>query len=210
MTEILRAYSHPLISRHAFLAELQWHQDHDRIVAGAYGTGTDDTFRGCAVGCSLHSIKKIAQIKGPFGYSDHTQYPVYLGIPEVLARLQDQIFENLPADLRGTFPIRFSAAIQQDADLSGVWPKFAARILREIVIPTIRPEFDYVRVVVARVAAGWETNWADDTPSAAWNAAESAATSAARSAARSAAYQKMADILCEELALAPVKEICGK
>ena len=248
--ELTRAYTHPQITRDAFLAELRWHQDHDRIVSGTYGDGTPDAnFKACAVGCSLHSVKKLLHVKGKFDYGDHAQYPVYLGIPQILAKTQDRVFEGLRGTKQTEFPLRFSAAIQTGADLSGVWPKFMARVLREIALPAVSEKHSKSRVAVARVAAGLETGWLNDSPqearSAAYAAADAAyaaayaddaayaaadaasaaasaasaadaaaaadaasaasAASAADAAARTSAYEKMAHILCDEMAAAPVE-----
>ena len=184
------AYTHPKITRAAFLAELQWHQDQDRIISGTYEDGTDKTFRGCAVGCSLHSVKRVLKIRSRIAYGDHAQYETYLGIPQILARTQDRVFEGLRGETQKQFPLRFSAAIQERADLSGVWPKFMTRVLREIALPAVSDKHSNVRTAIARVAAGLETGWANDTPQPARIEAQSAyaAASAAYAAAAYAAY----------------------
>ena len=138
-------------------------------------------------------------------HSDHAALAAQVGVPEVLEHLQDRIFEGLPIELAREWPLRFARAIPDGADLSGVWPKFAVAILRNLP-PT--PDYPDVTAAVARVAAGWETGWTDDGPSArsaAWSAAWSAAESA-RSAAESAAYVWMADTLERLLSEAPVPE----
>ena len=70
-----------------YMNSVREHRLADEIVKGQYWKEG----KGCAVGCTLHS-------------GDHSKYPVLLGIPIVLARLQDGIFEGLPNALAMTWP----------------------------------------------------------------------------------------------------------
>ena len=94
------------------LIQLQAHYEADEIIKGRYW----ENGKGCAVGCTIHS-------------SDHSEYEPRFGIPQILARLEDGIFENLPNDLAKKWPIRFIKAIKPGADLSTAWPKFAVFLL---------------------------------------------------------------------------------
>ena len=170
--------AHPAITKPAFVEMMQAHREADRIVQGAYW----DDGRGCAVGCGVHSCMALAGEE--IGHGDHGRLAELLGVDPRLMHLQDRIFEGLPSDEAREWPLALAAAIPEGADLSGVWPQFAARMLRRIKVPDGYPD---VAAAVARVAAGWETGWADDDPSAAGSAAASAAESA-ESAARSAAW----------------------
>ena len=180
------AYSHPLVTREAFLAELQRHADADQIVKGQYWKDG----RGCAVGCSLNSISRLL-VDGSVPRDDHERLAEILGTPPQLAYLEDTIFEGLPVALARQWPMRFSNAIQQNADLSNVWPQFAAWMLREIALPAAlgRPNCE---AAIERVARGYETGWQSDTARAA--------------DAAYAAYTKMADKLVELIAAAPIGE----
>ena len=208
----MRAYRmHEAVTKAAFVEVMEGHRGADRIVQGQYWDGG----RGCAVGCGLHTVRALTGLD--LAHSDHAALAAQVGVPEVLEHLQDRIFEGLPIELAREWPLRFARAIPDGADLSGVWSKFAVAILRNLP-PT--PDYPDVTAAVARVAAGWETGWTDDGPSArsaAWSAAESAARSAAesaawsaaesaRSAAESAAYVWMADTLERLLSEAPVPE----
>jgi hypothetical protein len=205
----LLAYSHPSISKELFVAEIEAHTAADRFVQGSYGNDSDETFRGCAVGCSLETVNR--KLKNTHvSTSDHGAYETYLGIPRVLAKLEDRIFEGLPIAEAKAWPLRFSSAIPQGADLSSVWNEFCPWMLREIVLPTVSDQFPDVRTALERVIKGYETNWQNDAARAAAYAATDAAAAAARAAAdaayaaRAAAYRKMADKLCELLAAAPI------
>ena len=98
-----------------FLARIATHRAADEIRHGYYW----ENGKGCAVGCTLHS-------------SSHTAYETKLGIPYVLAHLEDDIFEGLPSPEDQQWPQAFLAAIPVGADLSLVWPRFFLRIATDI------------------------------------------------------------------------------
>ena len=95
-----------------YLARVRDHRKADRLIQGTgweYG-------RGCAVGCTLEAY-------------DHNRYPIELGIPVELARLEDGIFEGLARSDAMDWPEAFLDAIPVGADLSLVWPRFAHWLL---------------------------------------------------------------------------------
>ena len=169
----------------AQLAQLARHRAADELVQG-YGYWTDG--KGCAVGCTLHS-------------GDHMEYETRFGIPVMLARLEDCIFEGLPVAAARAWPERLMSAIEPGADLSRIGWQFLHWLITDEAInpgishPTVR---DAVRrcadMIVPLTKGGTDDQsaaWsaaASATWSAAWSAAASAAASAARSAARSAAW----------------------
>jgi len=97
-----------------YLARVRNHQKADEIVKGQYW----ENGKGCAVGCTVHS-------------NQHSAYEDELGIPRILAMLEDGIFENIPNDLAQKWPERFLKAIKVGVDLSMVWPKFAVWMLTD-------------------------------------------------------------------------------
>ena len=99
-----------------YLARVRDHRKQDQIRRGFYWEERDGVFRGCAVGCTLHS-------------SNHYAYETELGIPAQLAYLEDGIFENLPGDRHLDWPLQFLEAIPVGADLHKVWWEFMAWIL---------------------------------------------------------------------------------
>lgn len=103
----LTAYHGSQAKKDAILAQLQAHHDADEIIQGVgweYG-------KGCAVGCTLHAY-------------DHAIYEGRFGIPQMLAELEDAIFESLPDEQAKEWPLRFMGAIEPGADLSRVGWKF--------------------------------------------------------------------------------------
>jgi len=99
-----------------YLDRIKLHQELDEIHQGEYVNEKEKKY--CAVGCTLHS-------------SNHQSYETELGIPVILARLEDKIFEGLPKHRMKTWPYEFISVIKIGADLSGVWPKFAVWLLTD-------------------------------------------------------------------------------
>lgn len=98
--------SAPLIAYHgdpevkaAILAQLKRHRAADEIVKGQYWCDG----KGCAVGCTIYS-------------GHHAEYEPRFGIPQMLACLEDQIFDGLPNHEAQDWPIAFMAAIEPGAD----------------------------------------------------------------------------------------------
>ena len=75
------------------MAELKYHLDNDEITKGEYW----EKGKGCAVGCLLKS-------------GNHREYEVKFGIPVLLARLEDTLFEGLESKASKLWPQRFMGA----------------------------------------------------------------------------------------------------
>ena len=120
------AFNNDLQLKTDLLKQIILHREQDRIVSGSYGNFSDENFKGCAVGCSLHSYGIIKGIK--IDTAKHSNYELF-GIPRVLARLEDSIFESLPEKQQQLWPKQFMSAINVGADLSTVWPQFAVWLL---------------------------------------------------------------------------------
>lgn len=103
----LLAFHSELKIKTAYLQRVKDHAEADEIIKGVYWRGG----KGCAVGCTIHSDK-------------HNAYETELGIPEMLARLEDRIFEGSSEKYAKTWPERFLKAIKPGADLSKVGWKF--------------------------------------------------------------------------------------
>jgi hypothetical protein len=103
-------------------------------------------------------------------------YEGELGIPRVLARLADQLFEGMSAEARRSWTVRFAEAVPVGADLSSVWGRFALRLLsdpeRGVAVharPHVRPAVERVGALYARQVAGETIPWQE------WKAAADAA-----------------------------------
>ena len=172
-TQTLRAFHNDPAVKIKYLARVDDHIAADDLVRGA--TGRDG--KGCAVWCTLDAY-------------DHSRYPVELGIPEWLAKVEDTLFEGMSVEKSKTWPRDFLNAIELGVDLERAKAPFLLVVLRSTLRNfdhTDNPEF---AAAVQGAIALWERSdvgtpdWesaARSAESAAWSAA-----SAARSAARSA------------------------
>lgn len=210
----LRAFHGDPAIKATFLARVQAHRLADDIQHGFYW----EDGKGCAVGCTVHTEEY-----------PHAAYESQLGIPRIIARLEDRIFEGMENGQSQEWPERFLAAIPVGADLSLVWPRFVMWLLVDEqggVIRHARTD-DKVRASIRTVAALYQrlidgTNipsrdeWQDASDGSwrAWRYAAAVADAAAAAAAdavwrRSYAdsYSRMADKLEELLRAAPVSEV---
>jgi hypothetical protein len=167
------------------LAEIQRHRKQDQIIQGSYGEGDDAEWKGCAVGCSIHSLNKIRNKTKDV--STHSVYETEFGIPAILAYLEDGIFEGLPQKEAVEFPAAFIQAVPVGVDLSKVVHRFLAWMLDDPEQGVIRFADDAGKISIHAVAELHRQEAISTVTKAAWSAARSAAESAARSAAWSAA-----------------------
>lgn len=190
-----------------YVARLAAHAAADEIV---HGIGWEHG-KGCAVGCTLHQY-------------NHAAYETELGIPRVLAHLEDRIFEGLGNGSAKAFPGRFLSAIPVGADLSLVWPRFAVWLLIDeehgVVRHTKKGSAQYVAIhrvaeLYQRAIDGYDVAKSEFAAArtvahqayadvAAYAAAD-AAYHSARQAAREKSFKAQADKLVELLAQAPIR-----
>lgn len=104
----MKAFHNDPKIKEKYLARVIEHRKADDIEKGIYW----ENGKGCAVGCTIHG-------------HEHKKYEIELGIPRLLAFLEDNIFENLPNDRAKLWPEQFLSAIEPVADLSKVWEKFS-------------------------------------------------------------------------------------
>lgn len=133
-TRRLIAYHGNQWEKDAILAQLRAHRAADEITQGQYW----EDGKGCAVGCTLHG-------------DDHSEYESRFGIPQMLAHLEDHIFEGLPPSVAVDWPVRLMDAIVPGADLSRVGWQFLHWLLTD---ETINPGINHpiVRNVVRQSA----------------------------------------------------------
>ena len=189
-----------------YLSRVRKHRKADELIHGTYW----EKGKGCAVGCTVHS-------------GNHGDYETQLGIPRILARLEDGIFESLSNGKAQEWPERFLSAIKPGADLSLVWPKFAVWMLVDAkcgVLQFARNEI--TKKAIQDVADAYQgvangntdnVDWgklraaayaADAADAAAYaadaaNAAANAADAAAYAAARAKAMAECAKIVRREI-----------
>lgn len=99
-----------------YLSRVIAHRKEDSIIQGL-GWEND---KGCAVGCTLENY-------------DPSRYPIELGLPEWLARLEDIIFEKLPNELAIEWPEKFLFSIPVGIDVEKVKHKLSAHRLENLI-----------------------------------------------------------------------------
>jgi hypothetical protein len=176
------------------------HRAADEIVQGHYW----ENGKGCAVGCTLETIRVMKGIDN-IDHSSHRTAENETGIPQILWRLEDRIFEGLPNALAKEWPEQFTSAIRPGSDLAMIWPRFALWILTE-ELPQYVTKLPKAAAAIADVAELYK-EWCDTckNPTAkrwlkarknaayAADAAYAAAADAAASAAATATAATAAD-----------------
>jgi hypothetical protein len=170
-----------------YLARLKAHHEADEIIQG---TGWENG-HGCAVGCTLNRY-------------NHSAYEDELGLPQWLARLEDKIFEGLPAGNAQRFAVDFLEAVPVGADVENVrWRLASQRHTRDRDRLLSNPE-PYAKQCVAAldlVIAYCDSERKTEAEAAAAAAESAAAESAA--AARSDHFKWEAETLLALLRNAP-------
>lgn len=113
-TNMLLAFHGDQQVKDHYLARVRAHEAADEIIHGFYW----QEGKGCAVGCTVHS-------------DDHLAFERELGIPRMLAKLEDRLFEGQSNGNSKTFPRRFLECIPVGADLSCVGWQFLHWLLTE-------------------------------------------------------------------------------
>ena len=120
------AYHNDPALKSAILLKLHAHAEADEFIKGKYW----ENGKGCAVGCTIES-------------GEHVEYEKRFGIPQMLARLEDCIFEGLPNGDAKLWPEQFMGAIKPGSDLSRVGWQFLHWILTD---STLNPGIEHVLV----------------------------------------------------------------
>src|SRR5579859_8100372 len=152
-----------------YLKRVQKHYELDEIIQGIYWQNG----KGCAVGCTVEKNS-----------NSHEAMEKELGIPQMVSRLEDRIFEGLSNGDAKKFPLRFLKAIKPGADLSKVGYKFQIWLLVDKhngVIQWANEETKKIILEIAKLQKALSEGKEID-PVAAWSAAWSADWSAAWSA----------------------------
>lgn len=191
MTKQILSYHSDAAFKRRFVRQIDAHKRADSIVQGLFGR-MNGKFRGCAVGCSIHSLDRIDGRKtkrDETEYGDHSLLSKRLGIPLELAYLEDRIFERLPMALAKEWPGKFSRAIPVGRDLANVWPGFAIWLLTDEKFGVLQYATGAAAKAIEDVAALYRRELLRDKPTREeWIAARNAADAAADAAAHAAAY----------------------
>ena len=144
---MLAFHNDPALKEQVYATVLA-HREADKLVKGQYW----ERGKGCAVGCTLEGVKQARGLK-TIKHGSHALYESELGIPRILAYLEDRIFERLPNEDSQRWPERFITAIAPGADLALVWPRFALWLLAEELPGKVSDKFPKSTAALADVAA---------------------------------------------------------
>ena len=177
MPTLLRAFHNKPTIKRTYLARVKAHAKADEIIHGTYW----EDGKGCAVGCTIHG-------------SDHGKYETELGIPRILAKLEDVLFERMGNGHAKEFPLQFLSAIKVGADLSMVWPRFAHWMLLDPEHGVIRfAKKEKTKAAIQRVGELYGLQVAGKEPTKQeWKDAYAAAYAAAYADAAAAARSQYA------------------
>lgn len=114
------------------------------------------------------------------GNNDYSEYETRFGIPQILARLEDEIFHGLLKEEAKIWPISFMGAIPVGADLSDIWRQFAIIILSDPekgVLKLTNPNSQQ-NLAISKVIELYQTNSKDEV---AWSETMKAAEEVGKS-----------------------------
>jgi hypothetical protein len=183
----LQAYNNDAVFREQVLAEIKRHEDMDAFVDKTYGRYDSDTFRGCAIGCTINSLNLVTGKN--MSYNSHADVAELLCVPIELCRLVDGVFESMPSDERRFFTRRVWSAIRTGADTTDVTRKFLIFVLQltlENLAGNTYEKIDDVRAALRGSIAALNGEGE-------WKAAYSAASYAAKVAGGYAARVSISD-----------------
>jgi hypothetical protein len=186
---MLKAFHNDPAIKAKYLSRVDDHAAADRLIRGVgWSDDGDGIFKGCAVGCTLEAY-------------DHSRYPVELGIPEWLARVEDTLFEGMTLERSRTWPHDFLAVINVGADLSKAEAPFVLACLNSTLaslnsVTLEAVDQDIVKLIqeaTAAVSSAIELWSRSDHYSLEWEADRAALADLAALAAR-AARAALADL----------------
>jgi hypothetical protein len=180
----MQAFHNDPAIKEKYLSRVRQHIAADNLIRGI---GWKDG-KGCAVGCTLESY-------------EHAQYPIELGIPEWLGRIEDDLFEGMSIEKSETWPEKFLDAIPvglDDAEFLRVKAQFFLVVLNSALETFDHEKFPDVKAAIEGSILLWKrddfwtTEWLKAAGAAAWAATRAARAiwgagpTAARTAARAA------------------------
>ena len=171
----LQAFHGQAAIKEKYVNRIRAHMAADTLIRGV---GWEDG-KGCAVGCTLETY-------------DHSRYPVELGVPEWLARVEDKVFENMSIEKSRTWPLDFLSAIEPGADLERIKGLFLIVILKSALETFDHIKFPQVKDVIGSSLALWQRSdintseylsATEEVLKTAWPAAEAGSEGSTRAAA---------------------------
>ncbi len=151
----MQTYQNDPALKASFLAEIGKHEELDAFLKGTYSTTDKTAFRGCAIGCSIHSLNALQGKPQKGEFADHDRVAADLGWPLWLAYLEDNVFESLPDELSKTWPRRLAEAVPVGAVIDD-------SVLAKIMVWSLTAErFGVIHATDDAEVKGWITTIAE-------------------------------------------------
>lgn len=160
-----------------YIDRIKHHMEMDNLIKGQYWD--ESKGKGCAIGCILNGDHN--------GNWWHQEYENQLGIPWIVGRLVDEIFEKLPFERSKVWTLEVHEAIEVGADLSDVWPQFAVWLLVDEKYGVINFAKDEKTSIIIQHVADLYKRYADVSKDE-WTKARDNAYAAAAAYSDTAAY----------------------
>ena len=151
------------------------HQAADEYAAGNYWEG-NGRGTGCSVGCTVHDAIALGVLPKGTDHGSHAELAAATGMPEMLWRLADYIFEGLPQSARREWTPRLLRAAAGCPDIDRVPARIMYRCAMRLADEAIRPD---VRESALTNAQLWLRRATCDEPTQSeWDAARQQAYAA--------------------------------
>jgi len=111
MSKLLSFHNDPAV-KEKYVSRLEEHRKLEHLIQGTGWETYNGSPKGCAVGCTLESY-------------NHDRYETEIGLPEWLARLEDQLFEKLPKKEAEQFAVDLLNVIPVGVDVEPVRHRLA-------------------------------------------------------------------------------------
>jgi len=184
--KLISYHGDPKIKEKA-ISEMKRHQAMDNLIRGTYFD--PEQHKGCAVTCTMYSPDEF--LLDINTHDVHARYETKLGIPRIIAALEDLIFEKLPLKEAKKFPLMFLEAIPVGVSLENVWKHFMAWLLTDPKDGVIRfAKTDLQKAAINNISAAFSKSIknADSVTSTEWKILRAAAAAAYDADAAAAAY----------------------
>ena len=203
----MQAYNNNPQFREQVLQEIKRHEELDAFIKGTYGDGESGTFKGCAIGCTVHSLNLVN--KTNFSFNSHESVAEALSVDVELCYLVDHVFENIATERRRTFTYQVWSSIATGVNTADVARKVKIWILEYTLqglenntYEAIDDVFSAVLGVITALKTGENLAAARATAIAAaawaaWAATATTATATATTATRAATTTTRADFYTE-------------
>jgi hypothetical protein len=133
------------------------HQAADEYKPGSYQWDNGS----CSIGCTTRDAQSLGFLPRNIYPGDHASLEK-LGIPELVWRMCDHVFEGLPTESQPAWTPKVLRSIRADADYSNLVARIMARLARKLGEDAIDPS---LKPICEKICALWTRRANGDDPS---------------------------------------------